>query len=83
MEVVFSRMGNPPKAEVLMIGDSLSSDIAAGVGFGVDTCWFNPAGITLDGGPQPTFTVADLSEIDAIASDGRPTGGPDVHSHCR
>jgi YjjG family noncanonical pyrimidine nucleotidase len=66
MEVVFSRMGHPPKSEVLMIGDSLSSDIAAGAGFGIDTCWFNPNGIALDGGPQPKFTITDLSEIDAI-----------------
>jgi putative hydrolase of the HAD superfamily len=70
MQEVFSRMGQPPKSEVLMIGDSLSSDIAGGVGFGVDTCWFNPNGTALDGGPQPTYTIADLSEIDAIVSGG-------------
>jgi 2-haloacid dehalogenase len=68
MEEVFSRMDNPPKADVLMIGDSLSSDIAAGAGFGVDTCWFNPKGRALDGGPQPTFTISNLSELDAIVS---------------
>jgi putative hydrolase of the HAD superfamily len=68
MQEVFSRMGNPPRHEVLMIGDKLSSDIAAGVGFGVDTCWFNPNGCPLDGGPQPTFTISDLSEIHAIVS---------------
>jgi putative hydrolase of the HAD superfamily len=66
MEEVFSRMDNPPKSAVLMIGDSLSSDIAAGAGFDVDTCWFNPKGRAHDGGPQPTFTISNLSEIDAI-----------------
>ena len=66
MQVVFSKMGHPPKSEVLMIGDSLSSDIAAGANFGLDTCWFNPGGADLDGGPQPTFTINDLSQIEAI-----------------
>jgi 2-haloacid dehalogenase len=77
MREVFSRMGHPLKSEVLMIGDSLSSDIAAGSGFGVDTCWVNPNGNSLDGGPQPTFTVAGLGEIDAIVSDGNSAGGCD------
>ncbi|MBD3857970.1 MAG: HAD hydrolase-like protein, partial [Acidobacteria bacterium] len=55
--------------DVLMIGDSLSSDIAGGVNYGIDTCWFNPDGIALDGGPKPTFTIADLNEIDDIVNE--------------
>jgi 2-haloacid dehalogenase len=70
MQEVFARMGHPPKSEVLMIGDSLSSDIAGGEGYGVDTCWFSPDRRPLDGSPKPTFTIADLSEIDAIVFDG-------------
>jgi YjjG family noncanonical pyrimidine nucleotidase len=66
MREVFSRMDHPPKSEVLMIGDSLSSDIAAGVNFGIDTCWFNPDQLPFDGSAKPTFTIAELSEIDAI-----------------
>jgi YjjG family noncanonical pyrimidine nucleotidase len=66
MKEAFSRMGHPLKSEVLMIGDSLSSDIAGGVNFGIDTCWFNPKGLDLDGGPKPTFTIADLTEIEDI-----------------
>ena len=30
------------KESVLMIGDSLSSDVKGGVNAGIDTCWFNP-----------------------------------------
>jgi HAD superfamily hydrolase (TIGR01549 family) len=66
MEEAFSRMGDPQKSEVLMIGDSLSSDIAGGVNFGIDTCWFNPGGVSLDGPPKPTFEIVDLAEIDGI-----------------
>ncbi|MCP4422002.1 MAG: noncanonical pyrimidine nucleotidase, YjjG family, partial [Chloroflexi bacterium] len=34
----FSRMGNPAKEEVLIIGDSLSSDMTGGINYGIDTC---------------------------------------------
>jgi 2-haloacid dehalogenase len=69
MEEAFSRMGEPQKTEVLMIGDSLTSDIAGGVNFGIDTCWFNPEGRALDGSSKPTFEIADLTEIDGIVWD--------------
>jgi 2-haloacid dehalogenase len=72
MEEAFLRMGDPPKSEVLMIGDSLSSDISAGANYGIDTCWFNPDRLPLDGFPKPTFTIEDLSEIDAIVSGDDP-----------
>lgn len=68
MEEAFSRMGGPRKSEVLMIGDSLSSDIAGGANFGIDTCWFNPDGIDLDGFQKPTYEIAGLNEIDGIVS---------------
>ena len=42
-DIAFERMGQPAKTEVLMIGDSLSSDIQGGVNYGIDTCWFNPS----------------------------------------
>ena len=66
MAEAFSRMGQPKKSDVLMIGDSLSSDVAGGANFGIDTCWFNPEGHALDGSPKPTFEIADLNEIDGI-----------------
>lgn len=60
---VFRRMMRPPRSKVLMVGDSLSSDIAGGAGFGIDTCWFNPRHFDRDGGPTPTFEIARLEEI--------------------
>ena len=66
MDVAFSKMGEPPKSEVLMIGDSLSSDIAGGANYGIDTCWYNPRGLPLDGSPKPTYEIFDLTEIESI-----------------
>ena len=70
MAEAFSRMGRPEKSDVLMIGDSLSSDIAGGANFGIDTCWFNPDGHALVGSPKPTFEVTDLMEINGVVGDG-------------
>ena len=63
---MFSQLGNPDKAEVLMVGDSLSSDIAGGSGFGIDTCWFNQTGRPNDSSVEPTYEIGELEEIVAI-----------------
>ena len=54
------------KESVLMIGDSLSSDIAGANNFGIDSCWFNPNRLKLQSGNAPTFTVYSLEEIAAF-----------------
>lgn len=41
-DAAFVRTRNPRKSEVLIIGDSLTSDIQGGVDYGIDTCWYNP-----------------------------------------
>jgi 2-haloacid dehalogenase len=56
-DVAFEKMGHPAKERVLIVGDSLSSDIRGGEDYGIDTCWFNP-----DRRPNPT-TVAPTYEI--------------------
>lgn len=75
LDVAFDRMGGPARDRVLMVGDSLSADVEAGVRYGIDTCWFNPHGRPLDGGPTPTYTIARLVEIEAIVS-GRREADP-------
>jgi 2-haloacid dehalogenase len=62
-EVAHERSGHPPKSDVLVIGDSLSSDIRGGVDFGVDTCWFNPHGESLPDGLAVTYEIRSLREL--------------------
>ncbi len=38
----FELMGCPQKSDVLIVGDSLTSDMQGGLNYGIDTCWFNP-----------------------------------------
>ena len=52
-------IGQPPKAAVLMVGDSLTSDIRGGVDYGIDTCWFNPQGKAVSSDCQPTYDPAE------------------------
>lgn len=61
-DVAFAAMGQPAKNEVLMIGDSLSSDMQGGVNYQIDTCWFNPHGKTGNGLPL-TYEIQQLSEL--------------------
>ncbi len=37
----FDRLGNPSKDEIIMIGDSLTADVAGGKGAGIKTVWFD------------------------------------------
>lgn len=45
--------------KMLVIGDSLSSDIAGGVGYGIDTCWYNPEGLANNSGIRPSYEISD------------------------
>ena len=56
-------LGVENREHVLMVGDSLTSDIQGGVNAGVDTCWFNPSHSENPGKVTPTYEIASLEEI--------------------
>ena len=60
--------GNPDKHQVLVIGDSLSSDIRGGIQSGLDTLWFNPKGKPPDARWKVTYEVRTLREISDLLS---------------
>ena len=62
----FNEMGNPTPNEVVIIGDSLTSDISGGVSYGLKTIWYNPVNKELPPNLSPTYTVNDLREIKEI-----------------
>ena len=64
-EKVFDALGNPDKAKVLVIGDSLTSDCDGATDFGLDFCRFNPKGEPDNGRVFP-YTVKKLSEIKTL-----------------
>ena len=54
------------KESVLMIGDSLSSDVKGGVNAGIDTCWFNPNNKKNNSSLIPKYEISTLLEIKNI-----------------
>jgi 2-haloacid dehalogenase len=62
-DTAFARTGNPPKSDVLIIGDSLSSDMQGGADYGIDTCWFNPNGEGRRENLKITYEIKQLSEL--------------------
>ncbi len=60
-DAVFQAIGQPPKESVLIIGDSLTSDMRGGVDYGIDTCWYNPQGKVTD--LPVTYQISRLEEL--------------------
>lgn len=54
------------KNKVLIVGDSLTSDIQGGINFGIDTCWFNPTMKLNTLGINPTYTISNFMELKNI-----------------
>jgi len=65
-DIALTGMGCPDKDSVLMIGDSLSSDIQGGVNAGMDTCWFNPTSRANETDIVPTYEINHLSDLLAL-----------------
>ena len=66
IEAGMAAAGVRDRSRVLMLGDSLSSDIAAAANAGVDACWYNPQGKANDRGLPVAYTIRSLDDVDAI-----------------
>jgi YjjG family noncanonical pyrimidine nucleotidase len=64
-------MGRPEKDRVLVVGDSLSADIAGGAGYGFKTCWFNQFDAPINGDVKPDYQINELYKLPEIAGVGR------------
>ena len=56
-------LGVENREHVLMVGDSLSSDIQGGINAGLDTCWYNPNHAENPGKICPTYEISNLEEL--------------------
>lgn len=66
-DYAFAKLGITDKKKVLIVGDSLTSDIQGGINYGIDSCWFNPLGKMNDSRVQPKYEIRSLSELIGIA----------------
>lgn len=62
-DTAFAAMGQPSRSEVLMVGDSLTSDMQGACDYGIDACWFNPARQPRPVGLPVTYEIGRLTEL--------------------
>jgi 2-haloacid dehalogenase len=62
-DYAFSKLQITDKAKVLIVGDSLTSDIQGGINYGIDNCWFNPYLKENNIGIKPTFEIRELTDL--------------------
>ena len=63
-EHVFSHIPPVKKEKILMVGDSLTADVAGGNGAGIDSCWFNLRSVQNKTNIAPTYEIRKLRELD-------------------
>ena len=54
------------KSKILLVGDSLSSDIKGGIQAGIRTCWYRPEGPVNETGFRPDHEIQDLHRVLSI-----------------
>lgn len=62
-DAVFAVIGEYTPEEVLIVGDSLTSDIQGGVNAGIRTCWYNPKGAENTSNLQPNYEITDVAKV--------------------
>ena len=63
---VFDKIKITDKSEVIIIGDSLTSDIKGGNKVGIKTCWYNPKKKGIPSGYLVDYNIQNLNEVKSI-----------------
>ena len=63
---VFETIGDYEKDEVLIVGDSLTSDIQGGNHAEIRCCWYNPKQLKDTGNRRIDYEIRDLWEVEKI-----------------
>ena len=62
-DAVQEKIGKFSRDEVMIIGDSLTSDIRGGNNAGIISCWYNPLGLENKDGLKIDFEIKDIAEV--------------------
>ena len=65
-DIVMKAIGEPEKERVLIVGDSLTSDILGGNTAGIKTCFYNPKELKNNTKAVPDYEVKNLREVIGI-----------------
>ncbi len=63
---VCREIGYTDKQKILLVGDSIDSDIRGANNFGIDCCWFNPNRCKRDENLDIKYDITDLRELPKI-----------------
>ena len=62
-DTALKTLGVENREHVLVVGDSLSSDIQGGINAGLDTCWLNRNHAENPGQVSPTYEIDSLEQL--------------------
>ena len=62
-EKVMSQIKEKDSSCILVVGDSLTSDIQGALNANLDSCWINPENKKVLNGIVPTYTISSINEI--------------------
>lgn len=69
-DVTFAALRAVPGPHALMVGDSLSADVAGGAAYGLATCWYNPHGRDAGASARIDHVIGRLDElVDVVTAD--------------
>ena len=63
LDRVFSEIRVYDRSTVMIVGDSLTSDIRGGMNAGIKICWYNPAGKPIPDNYRVDHVISDLHEL--------------------
>ena len=62
-DAVFARLGEVSRDEVLIVGDSLTSDMQGGNNAGIPCCWYNPGNTPAPEGLRLDYIISHLGQV--------------------
>lgn len=65
-ERVWEKIGTYDKSEILIVGDSLTSDMKGGNNAGIKCCWYNPKQAENDKGVRVDYEIDNLQKLAEI-----------------
>ena len=69
-KITWQQMGRPAPSGILMVGDSLTSDIQGGNNFGIATCWYNPKKRPVPAEPKVDHNLSELADLPELVLGG-------------
>lgn len=63
---VFRHIPPVAREDVLIVGDSLTSDMRGGRSAGIRCCWYNPNGLTPPEDMKPDYVISNLNQVEQL-----------------